>query len=64
MSIIKPGLYILGFCTVFLAPVSIVFAEVYAHSWAILGHIYAGVGILAYATAHLTIVLERNTRGR
>ena len=55
-------LYILGFCTISLAPVSIVFAEIYAHSWALLGHIYAVVGITAYAVAHLTIVLERNTR--
>ena len=55
-------LYILGFCTISLAPVSIVFAEITADSWALIGHIYALVGISAYFVAYLTIVLERNTR--
>jgi len=55
-------LYILGFCAISLAPVSIVFADISTDSRALIGHIYGGVGTLAYAVAHLTIVLERNTR--
>ena len=40
-------LYILGFFTISLAPVSIVFADISTDSWALIGHIYGGVGTLA-----------------